>query len=884
MSVLILSAKRLSGPLDINASVERGWQQCAHFEDFQMRGGMLTQRTQMRLAYDDEALYVALVMHEQKIDALRTDTSKRTRDIGVRPWINEDDSIQVLIDPKRDGIHYRHFLVNPAGKWMTSSGIGSPERIECDYHWTPKDWEFAASVEADRWIVRMRIPASDLGLDKLDDGQLLGFNVIRERAPEPHETSFVTADTMSWTTQWTSHVSYEPSEFAVLALGEVKEAPEAFPVVEWQPPAPATPREGVTIVPVCEEDVAARRTQPILADRNLWFIHPPLESFKGMETSRLARFADVFGWRLRREINEHLDLEVPENQEWTWWFYGFDPEKYGQNCWVTGVSEEKIATSVFTIQGRRHTQGECLPPFRNMPEVARKGFEQLVEKFGDRFIGFPFDEWDSDVWSVATGMRERPVWDDYAELTPRATGNREEEERTLRGEWELFSRLSYDYIVPLNCWRCVDHYALEWGGRCAYTEVSENGNPSMLTQLAFARGAARQYGTYFVTYQATMMGTGYTSYEQGGQYDANVETVWATGPHFGVSIELYRRLLFTSYLSGATVQVFEHPQAVHVMPADAEGEHKLTPHGDVFADVLEHHERYEDRGVPYQPVALVLDYMHGFAPPYQTCPAKGRSGMQTWFSVPYERGDHQVYQTFRTLFPWCRQRIERNGYTLVNTPFGAIFDVLVANPPSGAVALDVLGGYRVAVLVGDVRFDDALKARLVEYVDAGGTLVVNALHYGELPEELTGGDVLFESDGVSVTAKNVGRGRVIATPESDLLDDDNEALPVLGEILATVSAEVAPVRVTGDVQYHFLKTTDGWLVGLLNNRGIVHHSRRAPDHYPEEVAQVELEYDGPVNRSTDRISAEAIAWSDRRGTHVARVTVPIGGVRIIEIA
>jgi len=275
----------------------------------------------------------------------------------VRPWINEDDSIQVLIDPKRDGVNYVHFLVNPAGKCMTSAGIASPDRLECDYDWTPSGWTFNAEVGEDRWTVRMRIPASDLGLDRLAEGQLLGVNFIRERTPEPHETSVLATDTMSWTTHWTSHVSYEPAEFAVLALGKVVDEPKAFAIPQWQGLARPEPCDGVTLLPTPIGDPAARRELPVLVGSNFWCIHYPVEAFNGLDRSRLAQYSPSFGWRLRREIDRDLDIDVSDGKEWTWWFYGFDREKIGLEAWTHGVSEQKLGYSVFIIEGRRHTSG-----------------------------------------------------------------------------------------------------------------------------------------------------------------------------------------------------------------------------------------------------------------------------------------------------------------------------------------------------------------------------------------------------------------------------------------------------------------------------------------------------------------------------------------------
>jgi hypothetical protein len=882
MSVPIIVAPYLSQSPSLNADVAQQWRDAQVFDDFQSRGRPLTQRSRAFVGYDAQALYFAFVLSESQTHQLRCDTTDTRRSITARPWFNDDDTIQVLIDPLRDGVNYRHFLVNPAGKSVASRGAASPQQIESDYDWQPDGWAFRAEIEASQWTVRMKIPARAFGLDALREGMQLGLNMIRERSPEPHETSFFTPDTMSWTTQWTSHIVYEPSEFGVLALGSVVQSPRPFAVVQWHAPRPSAPLVP-GLLPEARDDAAAKRALPTLADRHFWCIHPPLEAFKGMDRSRLAPFAPRFGWRVHMEVTDWDAVEAPAGEEWKWWLQGCDPKRLAQSVWTVGLCEDNLGRGPFVIHARRYTTGQCLPPYRSPRAVADKGFEQLVAKFGDLFLGFVFDEWDSDVWSVATGMKESPLWDEYPDAMPRMGETTRDEYRALHEQWQLFDRLSYGRIVPLNSWRCVDHYALQWGARCAFIEFSENGNPSFLTQIAFARGAARQYGKCFMTYQATMMGTGYTDYTP-RDFDLEAQNVWATGPQFGPSRQLYRRLLFTQYLAGSTAMVFEHPQFMHVVAAKGADEYDLSPHGDVLADLLEYDAKYEQRGVAYQPVALLLDNLHGFSPPYHTCYAVGRSGMQTWFSIPYERGDHQVYQMFMTIFPWCRQRIERNGYPLVNTPFGDIFDVLVANPSTGPVAAQVLSDYRVAILAGDVRIDEALRQRLLAYVQAGGTLVANALHAEELSLQLRDGRPLAECQGVAVTMKQVGAGRVICTPQSDLLDDGNRALPVLGQLLAAIAAEVAPVRVDGDVQYHFLKTPTGWIVALFNNKGIVHHPRRKPQILSDETAVVRLQYRGDLRSSIDRINGEAIAWcGGADGCRTANVTVEPAGMRIIEI-
>jgi len=86
------------------------------------------------------------------------------------------------------------------------------------------------------------------------------------------------------------------------------------------------------------------------------------------------------------------------------------------------------------------------------------------------------------------------------------------------------------------------------------------------------------------------------------------------------------------------------------------------------------------------------------------------------------------------------------------------------------------------------------------------------------------------------------------------------------------------------VQYHLLKTHSGWLVGLMNNKGIVHHSRRKPEYLPEEKAVVELVYDGPVTKSIERLSGDQITWKPQDDRHMTQLTIAPGGIKIVEIA
>ena len=91
---------------------------------------------------------------------------------------------------------------------------------------------------------------------------------------------------------------------------------------------------------------------------------------------------------------------------------------------------------------------------------------------------------------------------------------------------------------------------------------------------------------------------------------------------------------------------FEGPQGVMLKYSPKENKFSLSPHGKILREFLKYILKNPERGIPYTPVGILLDYYHGFSPPYQSGPAFGRSGLQTWFWTPYRKEDHMRYQIF----------------------------------------------------------------------------------------------------------------------------------------------------------------------------------------------------------------------------------------------
>ncbi len=77
----------------------------------------------------------------------------------------------------------------------------------------------------------------------------------------------------------------------------------------------------------------------------------------------------------------------------------------------------------------------------------------------------------------------------------------------------------------------------------------------------------------------------------------------------------------------------------------------------------------------------------------------------------------------------------------------------------------------------------------------------------------TGGDPL-------VTVNKVGKGSLVFSAVPDLLGEDERITTFAAHLLAHVFADVAPLKVSGDVEYLLNRNANGWVVTLLNNNGV----------------------------------------------------------------
>jgi hypothetical protein len=169
---LAVSAARVTEPPVVDGVLDdRAWQNAVPLTDFvqaePFEGQPATQATEVRIVYDDEAIYVGAILHDKDLSQIVTTDTRRDAGLG------DMDSIQIIFDTFRDqqngfvfgtntaGIQYDAQVRNQGGN--TTSWDGS--------------WDVKTSMTETGWIAEFRIPLRTLRYGPAP--QTWGVNVFR---------------------------------------------------------------------------------------------------------------------------------------------------------------------------------------------------------------------------------------------------------------------------------------------------------------------------------------------------------------------------------------------------------------------------------------------------------------------------------------------------------------------------------------------------------------------------------------------------------------------------------------------------------------------------------------------------------------------------------
>ena len=131
--------------------------------------GTATQRSDIRVAYDDRNIYFAGQFFDDQADGVRINSLYRDR------W-NGDDAFAIYIDAFNDNRNAKWFGVTPAG--MRFDQLVSDDGQTLNAHWDGF-WDARTTVTSEGWFVEVRIPFSTLGFQAEADSTVMGLTMTR---------------------------------------------------------------------------------------------------------------------------------------------------------------------------------------------------------------------------------------------------------------------------------------------------------------------------------------------------------------------------------------------------------------------------------------------------------------------------------------------------------------------------------------------------------------------------------------------------------------------------------------------------------------------------------------------------------------------------------
>ena len=492
-----------------------------------------------------------------------------------------------------------------------------------------------------------------------------------------------------------------------------------------------------------------------------------------------------------------------------------------------------------------------------------------------RFAGFDaFDGYDDDVFShiretaAATDPSNVRLWTD---LNYRKLKSYFFRESDLTAQWSMNPMTGFD--VARKGVKYL-RYKAEHGSTAAPWRIGG----------MYARGASRQFGV-----PLGWCGAGYTrnSATRGGERKCGAAQ-WPNPecprlePHFGCSRSLAKRNMAYGAFIGCSSLSFEGGSDLMYAADGPDGRGwKLSPFGEDFERIFKW-AHSTDRGKPFTPVALLVSLDENVPRDMLSpCAKDAFSQGAFWHTlVPTRVADCRTYTDMSRGFEGC----------MWNSPFGEIADVVA--PDAGQEpekALEALSRYKAAVLVGafDARF--FVPSVLERYVRDGGTLFCSCdqVSDGLVSAEMSGvsfggasskgagelgeGHSFFagepgtakplwrDGNGAVVAWSNdFGKGRVVTVAAWRMLPDELRGgsgrlddkvrrmasgelrFPIVGKVLETLQDELMPVAVDGDVQWGVNRTRAGWLVWLINNKGVAKFAGEPESLDPGATAEVRV--------------------------------------------
>ncbi len=191
-----LNAYRVKEPLKIDGLLnEDAWKDAQIATDFiQFRpvsGPKEKHKTEVRVLYDNEAIYIGAIMHDVTPDSIFKQLSKRDE-------FGSSDFFGVFLDTYNDQNNGFGFFTNPAGVQLDARYSSTGE----DWSWNAV-WENSARIDGNSWVAEFKIPYSALRFSGKQE-QVWGLNFMRHRqsTSKSYFWSPINQNTNGFVNQW----------------------------------------------------------------------------------------------------------------------------------------------------------------------------------------------------------------------------------------------------------------------------------------------------------------------------------------------------------------------------------------------------------------------------------------------------------------------------------------------------------------------------------------------------------------------------------------------------------------------------------------------------------------------------------------------------------
>ncbi len=185
-----LEIPRLQGPIQLDGRLdEPAWQAIQPLPltmNSPTYGGEPTERTEIRIAYDDNYLYASGAFYDSDPSGVRANNL-------IRDGVNfSDDRFALILDTFNDNENALGFLVNPAGAradFTVYNDAESNRGPPLNFSWNTF-WDAAVTRTDEGWFVEIRIPFTSLRFQDRDGEVIMGLITWRAIARKNEVLTF----------------------------------------------------------------------------------------------------------------------------------------------------------------------------------------------------------------------------------------------------------------------------------------------------------------------------------------------------------------------------------------------------------------------------------------------------------------------------------------------------------------------------------------------------------------------------------------------------------------------------------------------------------------------------------------------------------------------